>query len=247
MSRQLALWTIAVALAVPSSAQTADEIVAKNLEARGGLEAIKALQSARIHGTMSGGPAEMPFVMQWKRPRKVRFEFTLEGMTAVQAYDGAAGWQTNPFLGGSDPEPLSAAELEQVEEQADFDGDLVDYRDKGHRVELVGRERVAGADAWKLEVTKKSGDVTYLYLDAATYLEIRQEGKRHIRGREIEFETTLGDYKEVGGLVFAHAIESRAKAAPMGQAITFERIELNPDLPDADFAMPAARRPAAVR
>lgn len=222
-------------------AQTADEIIAKNLEAKGGLDKIRAVQSMRITGKMMVGPGmEAPMVIETSRPHKVRMEFTFQGMTGIQAYDGKAGWSVMPFMGKKDPEPMSADDLKQAEEQADMDGPLVDYKEKGHTVEYLGKDEVEGTPVHKLKVTKKNGDIQTLYLDADSFLEIKAEGKTKVRGQEIEGETTFGDYKEVGGLIMAHSIQSKMKGGPgQGQTITFEKIEINPDIPASRFEMPA--------
>ncbi len=227
-------------------AQSLDEILAKNYQARGGLERITSVSSARITGTMSmGGGMEAPFVWQWKRPNKLRLEFTLQGMTGVQAYDGQTGWMVMPFMGSSDPEKMPEDQLADIREQADFDGDLVNWKEKGHQVELVGKEKVEGTDAYKLKVTKKNGDVSYVFLDAEYFLEIRGEGKRTLRGQEVEYESSVGDYKEVGGLLIPHAMSTKAKGMPGGQTLTFSRVELDVPLEDSLFAMPAASKGAA--
>ena len=133
----------------------------------------------------------------------------------------------------------------ELDNQADIDGPLVDYKAKGHQVELVGKEKVEGSDAWKLKVTLKNGDVQHIYLDADSYLEIRNESKRTIRGSETELENTIGDYKEVGGLLWPHSIQSGAKGRPEKQSFAFESIEVNPTIDDARFKMPApAAKPA---
>jgi len=234
------LWAGAV------QAQTLDEILAKNYQARGGLERITSVSSARITGTMSmGGGMEAPFVWQWKRPNKLRLEFTFQGMTGVQAYDGQTGWMVMPFMGSSDPEKMPEDQLAEIREQADFDGELVNWKEKGHQVELVGKEKIEGTDAYKLKVTKKNGDVSYVFLDAEYFLEIRGEGKRTLRGQEVEFESSVGDYKEVGGLLIPHAMSSRAKGMPGGQTLTFSKVELDVPLEDSLFAMPAAKKGTA--
>ena len=119
--------------AIPASAQTADEIIAKSIAARGGLEKIKAVTSVRTTGTMTVGPGiEVPFVMEQKRPNSMRMDITFQGMTIVQAYDGKTGWQINPMQGRKDPEPLPEDALRQIDLQADVDGSpLVDYKSKG--------------------------------------------------------------------------------------------------------------------
>jgi outer membrane lipoprotein-sorting protein len=223
--------------------KTADELIAKNVEAKGGMDKLKAVKSIRISGKMMVGPGmEAPMVIEMARPHKVRMEFTFQGMTGIQAYDGASGWSVMPFMGKKDPEPMSADDLKQAEDQADIDGPLVDYKEKGNQVEFLGKDEIEGTPVYKLKVTKKNGDVQTLYLDADSFLEIKAEGKSKVRGQEIEGETTFGDYKEEGGLIMAHSIQSKMKGGQgPGQTITFEKIEINPDIPADRFAMPAAK------
>ncbi len=140
--RFLAGLALAALAAAPASAQTVDEILAKNAAARGGLDKIKAVQTMRLTGTMTVGPGmEAPFVMEQKRPNLMRMEFTLQGMTGIQAFDGKVGWQLMPFSGRKDPEPMAEDALKQAQEQADFDGPLIDAKAKGNTVELVARRR----------------------------------------------------------------------------------------------------------
>jgi outer membrane lipoprotein-sorting protein len=228
-------------LVAPAFAQTVDEVIAKANEARGGLEKMKAVQSVRMKGKMTMGPGlEAPITIEMKRPRNARMEFTLQGMTGVQAYDGQQAWGVSP-MGSQKPEPLPPEMAKDLDNQSDIDGPLVDYKAKGHQVELVGKEKVEGSDAWKLKVTLKSGDVQYVFLDADSCLEIRNESKRTIRGSEVELETTIGDYKEVGGLLWPHSIQSGAKGRPEKQSFAFESIEVNPTIEDARFKMPAPK------
>jgi outer membrane lipoprotein-sorting protein len=228
-------------LVAPAPAQTVDELIAKANEARGGLEKMKAVQSVRMKGKMTMGPGlEAPITIERKRPRNARMEFTIQGMTGVQAYDGQQAWGISP-MGSKQPEPMPAEMAKDLDNQADIDGPLVDYKAKGHQVELVGKEKLEGSDAWKLKVTLKSGDVQYIYLDADSHLEIRNEAKRTIRGSEVELENTIGDYKEVGGLLWPHSIQSGAKGRPEKQSFAFESIEVNPAIDDARFKMPAPK------
>jgi len=227
-------------LAPIASAQTVDELLAKNVEARGGLKKIKAVQSMRTTGKMMLPQGmEMPVVMVQRRPKDFRMEFTFQGMTGIQAYDGKTAWMTMPFTGKKDPEAMGAEESKLVEEQADFDGPLMDYKEKGNTVELVGKEQVEGADAYNLKVTLKSGEIRHVYLDAETYLEIKAEAKRTMHGTDTETESYIGDYKEVDGMMMPFAVESGAKGSPQRQKIVIDKIELNPALADSLFRMPA--------
>ena len=224
-------------------AETLEEILAKNLEVRGGKDAILALQSSRSTGTMrmggtGAGALEVPFTIEFKRPGKVRLEFTMQGMTAIQAYDGEVGWAVMPFLGKTEPEEMAEDQLKDIKEQADFDGILVNYEEKGHTVELVGTEEVDGSPAFKLKVTKANGDVIDLYLDQEYFIEFKAETTREVQGAEVEVSTIFGDYKEVGGLLFAHSMEMSFAGNPAGQVIMIANIELNPEIDDNRFAMP---------
>lgn len=236
---------LALACALPAGAETLDEIVAKSIEARGGLSKLRAVKSMRFVGKMTAGPMEAPATYETKRPNRTRLDATIQGLTLTQAFDGKAGWQVMPFQGNQDAQPMSPEEQQIAEEEADFDGPLVDYAQKGNQVELLGKENVEGTDAWKLRVTRKSGTVETVYLDADSFLAIKGESKRTLRGTEIESEQTIGDYKEVEGLLIPHAFENGQKGSPQRQRITIEKVELNPVIDDSRFAMPAkAAEPA---
>jgi outer membrane lipoprotein-sorting protein len=243
MIRKLPAGLALVALfAVPASAQTLDEVLAKNLKAKGGVEKIKAVSTVRTTGTMTVGPGiEVPFVMEQKRPNSMRMEIAFQGMTIIQAYDGKTGWMLNPLQGRKEPEPMPEDALRQVDLQADMDGPLVDYKSKGSTLELVGKDKVEGADAYKLKLTLKSGDTLFIYLDADQFLEVRMDAKMKIRGTDVESETTIGDYKEVGGMMMAHAMESAQKGAPQKQKMTIQKVELNVAIDDARFRMPTVK------
>jgi len=243
--KSLAVVVCALAVASIASAESLEEVLAKNYEARGGLDALHAVNTAKLSGTMTVGPGvEAPFTWYWERPNKIRMEFTVQGQTGIQAYNGEIGWMFMPFMGKAEPEKMPDEAVKQLDQQADFEGPLVDWEKKGHTVELMGKENVEGTDAYKLKVTLKGGDVSYVYLDAEYYLEIKEESKRTMRGQEVELESTSGDYKEVGDLLLPHSMTSKAKGAPAGQTITITSIELNPELADDLFDMPAAA-PAA--
>ena len=232
-------FTAASLLAVAAGAQTVDEVIAKNVQARGGLDKLKSVQSLRFTGKMSLGPGiEAPVILELKRPKNLRMEFTFQGMTGIQGYDGKDGWAIMPFRGTKTPEPMAAEDLKAADEQADIDGPLVDYKSKGHTVELLGKDKVEGADVYKVKVSLKNGDVITFFIDSEAFLDVKAESKRTIRGSEVEAETSFSDYKEVGGLIFPHAIEAGPKGSGQKQKITIERVDINPSLDEARFKMP---------
>ena len=249
LRKTIMLLALGLLLAPIAHAQSVDDILAKHYEACGGLAKMKAVTSTRYTGTMTMGPGmEAPLTIEKKRPGMQRTEFTIQGMTGVRAFDGTRTWSLLPFMGKKDPEVGTDEDNKNAQDDADFDGPLVDYKTKGHTVELVGKEQVEGADAYKLKITKKNGNVDYEYLDAETYLLVKTEGKRRFRGTEMDGETMLSDYKDVDGLMEPFSMEVGTKE--MKQKLAFSKIELNVPLDDARFAVPAgatgASAPAAA-
>jgi len=226
--------------ALPLSAQTADDIIAKYIKTVGGMDRIQAVTTLRRTGKFTGGGGfEAAVLQENKRPNKVREEFSLQGLTGVNAYDGHTGLKIEPWQGKKDAEALSEEEMREIVEDADFDEPLINYQQKGNKVELVGTEQVEGTDVFKLKVTLASGDVRYYYMDTDYYVPIKIEKKRMIRGAEQEFETSLGDYKEVAGWYLPYSIESGRKGSEDRQKITIEKIEANVPIDDRRFQKPA--------
>jgi outer membrane lipoprotein-sorting protein len=219
-------------------AQSVDEIIAKNVEARGGMDKIKSVQTIKFTGHMAMGPMEAPITMIQKRPDQMRMEFTIQGMTGIRAYDGSSGWAIMPFTGKKDAEAMTADDIKEMQDQADIEGPLVDYKAKGNQVELLGKDKIEGTDAYKLKVTRKNGDTETLYIDADSGLEIKSDEKRTVRGSEQEFETSIGDYREVSGLMFPFAIESSMKGSAEKQKVTIDKVEVNAPVDASAFKMP---------
>ena len=231
----------AVALVVPSTvaAQTLDEIVARHLAARGGREALAAVRTLRMTGRATAGPGRDAIVRrEIARPGRIRTEFVFQGTTGVYAWDGEAGWRVSPLDGRLEPEPLPAEDAAVAAEQADIDGPLVDWKAKGHAVDLVGSEALPVGPAHRLRVTLKSGAVRHVWVDAATGLFVRAESTRKLRGREVVLETVFGDYRETAGVAFARSIETGVRGRPRRLRVVVETVEVNPVLDDTRFAVP---------
>jgi hypothetical protein len=230
--------------AATASAQTAEELVAKNLQAKGGIEKIKAVHSLRMTGHMDQGGLKLEVGEEAKAPDLLRQTFTFQGMTGIEAYDGQIAWRVSPFEGRKDPEMMGEDDSRQLVEDADFYGPLVDYQQKGNNIEYLGHDTVDGDDALRLKVTLKNGDIIYYLLDPDTFLEIRTERQTFIRGSIRESVQDLGSYKLVNGVYFPFSVDSGPKSNPNARArVTFDKIEANVDIPDSDFKMPAAPSP----
>jgi len=221
----------------------ADDIIAKTLAAQGGVDKIKAIQSMKMTGTMSlAGIGDVPLVIQAKRPKKVRIDLDIQGTQNSQGYDGQAGWLFLPLQGMKAAQAAPPDMMKDLDEQADMDGPLVDYKAKGNTVELAGKDPVQGTSAYKLQVTTKAGDVRYIYIDAETLLPLKQESKRMINGTERATTTTLSDYKAVAGVMMPHSIETSIEGVPITQKVTIQTIETNVPIDDALFKMPVAKQ-----
>jgi hypothetical protein len=221
--------------------QTADELVKKNIDAKGGMDKIKAVETWRMTGKLIGGGITATTGQENKRPNLVRETFSLQGMTAVQAYDGSTGWQIQPFGGRKDPELMGEDDMRDLLIDSDFDGPLVDYKSKGNLVEYLGHDIVDGDDALRLKVTLKNGDIVYYYLDPDTFLEIRKETQEFIRGSVRENAYDLGSYKPIGGVMYPFSIASGPKNDPsQWQTVSVEKIEVNVALDPSEFALPAS-------
>jgi outer membrane lipoprotein-sorting protein len=242
LRRTVAVLGLAVMVAMPAAAQTADDIIAKNNDAKGGLARQKALKSVRMTGRMTVGPGiEAPIVLELKRPKSMRIDIAIQGMTITQAYDGTVGWMLNPLSGRTDPEPLPSEAMKSVEEQADMDGPLIDYKAKGNTVELLGKEKAEGTECYKLKVTLKNGDVRTLFIDVESYLEVKVESRTMVRGTEQLGDIIFGDWKEVGGILMAHSVDAGQPGAPMRQKMTIDKIELDVPIDNARFTMPVKK------
>ena len=238
---------VVLALSLSALAQTAEELVAKNTHAKGGLDKIKAIQSVRMSGIQDGGGFKAAVTQENKRPNLVRETFSLQGMTSIQAYDGASGWQVRPFGGRKDPELMGEDDLRGMLLDADFDGPLVDYATKGNKIEYLGHDQVDGDDAYKLKVTLKNRDIIYYYLDPDTYLEIRKEIQMFIRGSVQEFFVNLGSYKPVNGVMFPFSTSSGPKGSDNPPSTTYDKIEANAPVQESGFALPASLKTDAAR
>lgn len=229
----------------PPATLSAAQIVDKDIEARGGLQAWQAVQAMSYSGMMEAGGkqnAQLPFVLELKRPRKSRWEIEFANDKAIQVYDGTRGWKYRPFLGRKDVEPFSPDELKAASMEFELDGPLVDYAAKGTRVDLEGVEKVEGRDAYKLKLTMKGGQARHLWIDAETFLEVKIEGvPRRMDGRMRQVEIYYRDYKSVDGLMVPYLLETTVQGVKQSHKMTIESVVVNPKLDDSLFLVPRGK------
>jgi outer membrane lipoprotein-sorting protein len=241
---------------------TAEQIVEKNVAARGGLQAWRAVQSLSMNGKLDAGgnetpslttrgvrtggtqlprrPTEqtqLPFRLELKRSRKSRLEIDFHGQTAIQVFDGTQGWKVRPFLNRHEVEPFTADEMKSMSTQSDLDGPLVDYSAKGTKIELEGTDKVEGRDAYRLKLTYKDGQSQRVWVDAKTFLESKIEGSpRRLDGKYHNVEIYYRDYKTVSGIVVPYLTETKVEGVKQTEKIEVETVAVNPRVEDSRFA-----------
>ncbi len=229
---------------------TAEQVIAKNIEARGGLQAWRAIQTMTESGKLDAGSKanpQLPFRLQLARQRKSRLEIDFDGNTAVQTYDGSHGWALRPYLGRTEPQPYTADELKKAAEQQDLDGPLFDYAAKGTKVELVAVEPVEKHDAYKVKMIYSTGVVRHVWIDANTFLEIKmEEPPRVMDGKPRPVLTYYRDYRTVDGLVIPFLYETAVEGYGGTHKMVVEKVELNPKLDSTAFGKPASLPPNAL-
>jgi hypothetical protein len=232
----------------PAAAQTVDELVARHIEARGGYDKLKAINTIKITRTVATPFTSVEVITYKKRPNLVRFEQTPKGQTTAipRAVNATAAWDTVQGKIATRPDVLA---IEAREIDGDFDGLLVDWKAKGHTVTLEGKEKVGTADTYKLRVTTKGGTVRDVYLDATTYLETQIVGKARLpqmdpKTKEFRFNDTtfvFSDYRDVNGVKFPFAVDEERTGGPITQSFASftSKIELNLPMEDSLFDAPA--------
>lgn len=230
-----ALCVAVLTVAAPVFGQTADEIVAKNLKAKGGAEKWKSISSVKMTGKLSAQGHALPMTVYSKRPNLMRQDITTPAGTAVQGFDGVTPWVIPP--GADMPREITGPQGDAARSGAEFDGPLVDYAAKGHSVELVGKEKLGDAEVYHLKLTRKEGSVEHYYMDVGSGLEVKRTTEVEAAGIKQTLESEMSDYKSVDGIMIPHTLKQSVNGSPRME-MTIEKIELNAPIDDALFKMP---------
>ncbi len=219
-----------------------DQIVERNVAARGGLAAWRAAKTLTIAGEMDAGGKPnhvLPFVLKEKRPRKSRLEIVFKDQTSVQVYDGTQGWKVRPFLNRNEVEAYTPAEMKSAAAEQDLDGPLVDYAAKDMQIAVAGAEPVEGHAAYKLKLTLRNGDKRNLWIDAGTFLELKIEGEpRKLDGRLRNVVVYFRNYKTEHGLTIPRVQETAVEGVKQTYKMTISRVAMNEPLDDSLFQKP---------
>jgi outer membrane lipoprotein-sorting protein len=236
----LALALMLASLSVLSTAaqpQTTDEIVAKYLVAKGGAEKLRAIMTVKMTATIRGRSGEVPVTSWTKRPNMIRREQMYEGHTIVVAYDGKTVWAVNPMISAA-PREITGPQSDMTRQDADdFDTVLLDYKEKGYKVELVATQPVSGLATHHLRVTKKSGRVQDIYLNAETLLESKITMEVEQAGRKALVSTEFSNYKAVDGIMVPFLMKQSFNGQIVAE-VAYTQVQFNLPIDDALFRMP---------
>ncbi len=217
--------------------QTLEEVLAEHFSVTGQDNLLK-VNTQKVTGKMMQSGLEIPFVQYAKRPGKIRVEATLQGMTLIQTYNGTEGWVINPFAGVTTPQPMTEDQLKSMKYQADSDGMLWNWAEKGYKVTLEGQEDMEGTSCYKIKLVTEPGDIFTFWIDADTYILLRQNAKIMVMGNESENDTYFSNYTMLDGI----AMPGKAETKMQGQllmTLIFEKMELNQELEDTLFDKPS--------
>ena len=226
----------------PVTNMSAAQIVDKNVAARGGRAAWAAVISMTMTGELEAGGEQntpLPFVMTLKRPRKSRLELRFQDQAAVQVYDGAKGWKVRPYLNRNEVEPYTSAEAKSAAAAYELDGPLIDYANKGTKVDLVGAQAVEGKNAYKLKLTFKDSTQRHLWVDANSFLEVKIDGEpRRMDGKPHNVAVYYRDYRTEKGLTVPRVLETAVEGFKQTHKIVIQSVAVNQPVDDALFAKP---------
>jgi len=227
---------------LPKSKLSAEQIVARNVKARGGSKAWDGVKTLTMTGKLEAGGkknTELAFTMRMKRPHKSRLEIEFQNKTAIQVYDGKQGWKVRPFLGRNDAEPFSPAEAKAAEEWQELDGTLIDHVRKGIKVSVEGMDKVEKHKTYKLKLTMKDGEIRHLWVDAKTFLERKIDGQpRKMDGKLRQVSVYYRDYHTEHGLKLPHEFETAVDGVKQSYKMHIDKVAVNQKMDDKLFEKP---------
>ena len=218
------------------SAQTLEGVLKNYFEAIG-QETMIASENSKATGKMIQSGIEIPFTQYSATPNKFRLEATFQGMTLIQTFNGEEGWSLNPFAGMTEPQAMSEDELKAVKVQADYEGMLWNWKEKGYEASLEENEEVEGADCYVVKLVSEDGDTYTNYIDAENYVAIKLHSKVKVKELDVESETYMSNFQEGDGFIFPGKVETRANGQIVS-TIVLETTELNVELDSAFFDKP---------
>ncbi|MGH1365466.1 MAG: hypothetical protein ACRBF0_18025 [Calditrichia bacterium] len=219
---------------------TVEQIIKKNIEARGGEKNIEALKALEIEGDYNAFSLTNPFKMWKQRPGHYRFDCVMVGAKATFAFDGTRAWQIHPSYGSTDPMRLPNADSLIIERDAVFDPPVYEAKKNGYEIELKGTEDLDDGPAYHLAIMRPDSVVENWFVDAESFLEVKMAGGTYDFGRPVTKEAFYGEYKAVDGVMLPHFIE--VEYGTRYRVFTIASIKATDSVPAETFAMPVVEK-----
>jgi hypothetical protein len=217
-------------------AQTLDEVIGKHLDAMGGKDKLLLLNSVVMDASMTMQGAEIIVKMTQLHNKGQRIDITAMGMAGYMIQTATEGWRFLPFQGQAKPEATPAETVKELVDGLDIQSPFLNYKEKGHQVELVGKEDVEGTEAFKIKLKMKSGLEQTIFLDPTTYYIIKAVTKSKATGQEQEQAQTFSNYKKLdSGYVFPFAMTGFGPAE-----LIITKIQVNPPVDEKLFKVSEA-------
>ncbi|MEI6579648.1 MAG: hypothetical protein WCN92_09330 [Eubacteriales bacterium] len=216
-----------------------DEILSRYYKAIG-LVHIKEWKTLTMTGKSTAQGMEIPLTIYVKRPGKIRIEVEVQGNKMIQVLDGMTGWTVVPWSGSTDPQDMTPDQIKGMKEQADFEGSLYNWKEKGHKVELVGKEDMDGTPVYKLKAILADENIETYYIDAENFVPLKVSTVVKIQGNETESESYPSNYKDVSGAMMPFALENKFKGQSVSHVV-MEKYEINKEMDDNLFIKPAKK------
>ncbi len=214
------------AISVQINAQTADEIIEKNIKALGGLDKLKSIQSVVMEGKINAQGMEIPINMALVKNEAMRTDFSVMGMNCWVIMTKDSGWMFMPMQGQTKPEPMPMDAIKEGVDQLDLEGELVGYKEKGNSIEYLGMDDVEGTDCHKIKVITKNGNTHYYLIDPKSFYTVRKISKQKAGGKEMDIQVDMGNYKEVeGGYVFPFTVTSMGGPVEMTKILVNSKVD----------------------
>jgi outer membrane lipoprotein-sorting protein len=223
-------------------AQSVDDIVQNYLKNMGGADKIEAIKTMKAEGKIMAQGMEMQIIIWAKKPNKLRFEVSMGDQKMITVLDGETAWMINPIAGSTEPKEIPKEQTQNFSNAADMVNDpFIDYKKKGHKIELLGKEEMEGTGVFKLKLTRKEGTEIIIFLDAETYIPLKSSMKQKTNDQEYNIDVVFGDYKPVTGVMMAHSMETFINGQSTASML-FDSFEANIKVEDDFFKMPKVEK-----
>lgn len=239
--------SLSLAWITPVRGQSADSIITLNIKARGGIQRLEHVKSVRMKGETSLQSMQAPFSILLKRPDKMRLEVRIHKDTLVQAYNGKIAWTIIPNPNGQNQlQKLSPVQANDLKDQADIDGPLIHYKQKGFTVQYAGKSEVNHHQTYKLRLTAKNGTITTIHIDTSSYYTISETSIKKIKSnpssplpdRFLRVTTYFKDYRNTDGIMLPYRVQTIVDGQKISDMM-IDTIVLNVEAPDRLFDYPA--------